>query len=491
MLSFGLDSQIRKTKIVCTLAREAEPGSEEIPKEIISEAMIERLQRRGMNVARINMSHGDIEENSIIIERVRRVARRFGVAEGIMIDVPGPKRRSGPTVPGELTLARGDSIVLTSRDIVGSQSVVSVVPAGIHNDATVGGAILLADGIIRLIAQRVEGEDVHCRVDVGGIVTEGRGVITPGKEPSLPSLDDKGEEALVFAAEQGAEFVALSFVNKPEDVRNAREILNDNGANPLIISKIETVDALRNFDGILAASDAIMVARGDMGVNVSRHRIPSIQKELIAKCNAAGKPVITATQMMESMMRSESPFRAEVQDVASAIDHGTDAVMLSGETAIGWYPEDTVYEMAQTALQNEDSLPYDDIMLAKSAQTEQRTDDAIAYATVRVAHQIDAKLIVVFTESGSTAVRVSKYRPKAPILALTPYESVRNRLTLNWATMPEVVSTPQSGDDIFEVAIEEARKVRGTRPKDYIVVVAGLPMGTPGSTNLIHVMTIS
>ena len=481
MISSSIGRRFPKTKIVCTLG----PATED-------EGRIESLVREGMSIARLNMSHSDLDTHKSTFERVRRVSGRFGIPVGIMVDVPGPKYRTGPTVPGVLDIKNGNSLTLTSRDIVGNESVISVAPSGIHRDAIVNGTILLDDGLLRLMVEEVIDEDVRCKVEVGGRVTERRGVVTPGRSPSQPSLDEHAREALEFAATQGADFVALSMVNASEDVENARNILKAHGATPLIISKIESVEALDNFDSILEASDGIMVARGDMGVHVSLYRIPVIQKDLIAKCNAAGKPVITATQMLESMVRSQMPTRAEVTDVANAIYDGTDAIMLSGETSVGLYPIDAVHAMAQTALETEKVLPYEDILLTKSQETEsQRTDDAISFAAARTAQQLDASLIIAFTESGSTAGRVSKYRPGSRILALTPYERIRNRLTLYWGTIPVICAPIESGEDFFDIGEEQARRIPGITNGDTIVLVAGLPMGVQGSTNLLRAMTMN
>ena len=480
MLFSNIARRFPKTKIVCTLG----PSTEDVGR-------IESLVREGMSIARLNMSHSDLRTHEITFDRVRRASERFGIPVGIMVDVPGPKYRTGPTVPGVLDIQAGSSLTLTSRDIVGNESIISVTPPGIHRDAIVSGTILVDDGLVRLTVEGIQEEDVLCKVEAGGRVTERRGVVTPGRSPSQPPLDDNAKKALVFAAEKGADFVALSMVNSSQDVENARDVLNGHSADPLIISKIESVEALEDFDSILEASDGIMVARGDMGVHVSLYRIPVIQKNLITKCNAAGKPVITATQMLESMIRSQMPTRAEVTDVANAIYDGTDAVMLSGETSVGLHPIDAVHAMAQTALETERVLPYDDILLTKSRETEhQRTDDAISFAAVRTAQQLDASLIVAFTESGSTAARVSKYRPASPVLAITPYERIRNRLTLFWGTIPMVCPPLDSGDDLFKVGEEQARRVTSVSAGDTMVLVAGLPMGVQGSTNLLRAMTV-
>ena len=480
MLSSNISKSFPKTKIVCTLG----PSTE-------TEAVIESLVQNGMSIARLNFSHGDMQTHTTAFERVRRVSERLRVPVGIMVDVPGPKYRTGPMMPGVLEIKQGERITLTSRDVVGEQRIISVAPPGIHLDAAVNRPIMLDDGLLELRVERIDDADVHCRVVVGGRLTERRGVTTPGRAPSLPFPDARAEEALVFAARQGADFVALSTVTTDADVQKARQILIDNGSECLVISKIERAEALENFDCILDASDAIMVARGDMGVEVPLERVPVIQKDLISKCNAAGKPVITATQMLESMVRSQVPTRAEATDVANAIFDGTDAVMLSGETSVGLYPVEAVQFMAKASLEAEAALPYEDILTAKSYQTEDlRIDDAISYNAVRTAHQLNASLIVAFTESGSTAGRVSKYRPIPPILALTSTERIRRILTIRWGVMPVIVSPLQSIEDFFEVGQDQAHNIPGVSDGDTIVLVAGLPIGVPGSTNLLRVMNV-
>ena len=293
-----------------------------------------------------------------------------------------------------------------------------------------------------------------------------------------------------FAAEQQADFVALSTVTGQEYVHKAKDILRKHGGDAHIISKIERADALENFDSILAASDAIMVARGDMGVEVPLARVPVIQKDLISRCNAAGKPVITATQMLESMVESEVPTRAEVTDVANAIYDGTDCVMLSGETSVGRYPAKAVQVMAEIALEAEAALPYEAIIREKARQLEQQTDDAISYDACRTAYQLDASLIIAFTESGSTAGRVSKYRPRPPILALTPSERVQHRLTLRWGVIPVTVRALENVEDFFTLGQEQAVRMASVEPGSLVVLVAGLPLGVAGGTNLLRVMTV-
>ena len=468
-----------KTKIVCTLG----PSTE-------SQESIEALIESGMSVARLNLSHGTLDTHAASVKRVRAASERLGIPVGLMVDVPGSKYRTGPLAPGAVELKRGDMVTLTTNDVIGNQEVIGVSPPGIHRDATVGQPILLDDGLVELRVTEIDGSDVRCKVVVGGRITERRGVITPGKAPSQPFPDQRAEEALKFAADQDADFVALSTVTTEGDVHRAREILGKRGLDAHVISKIERAEAVDNFESILAASDAIMVARGDMGVEVPLARVPVIQKRLISGCNAGGKPVITATQMLESMVRSRVPTRAEVTDVANAVFDGTDAVMLSGETSVGRYPIQAVKAMAQVAVEAEAALPYETIIREKARQLEKQTEDALSYDACRTAYQLNASLIVAFTESGSTAGRVSKYRPLPPILALTPDARVQRRLTLRWGVTPVIVHALQTVEDFFTRGAEHAISSTYAEPGSLVVLVAGVPIGVPGGTNLLRVMTV-
>jgi pyruvate kinase len=469
-----------KTKIVCTLGPST--ASDETVRELIV---------GGMSVARLNLTHGTLDTHASAIRQVRAASDELGVAVGIMVDVPGPKYRTGYQDPGVINLTNGADLTLTSREVQGSPGLLSVSPPGIHMDASVGGTILIDDGNVSVTVIEVQGEDVLCRVVAGGRITERRGVSTPGKAPALPFLDKRAKAGLKFAAEMDADFVALSNVTQDEDVSMARDLLKEHGPDPYIISKIERAEALENFDSILDASDAIMVARGDMGVEVPLARVPVIQKQLIAMCNHRGKPVITATQMMESMVRSPTPTRAEVTDVANAVYDGTDAVMLSGETAVGEYPVRAVEVMRDVALQAEANLPYASMIRDKDADLEEQTDDAISYDACRTAFQLNASLIVAFTESGGTAGRVAKYRPLARILALTPQERVRRRLTLRWGVTPLIVSELANVEDFFRLGRRCALESGQISELGRVVLVAGLPIGVTGGTNLLYVMDLS
>ncbi len=467
-----------RTKIVCTLG----PATS-------SEDTIQALVESGMSIARLNLSHGSLEEHKTAAQRVREVSERLSVPVGLMVDVPGPKYRTGPLSSGVVHLSGRDRLTLTSKDVVGTQEVVSVSPPGIHRGATVGSRVFLDDGLIELRVMDVVGKDVVCEVVRGGRLTERRGVTMPGSTPAQPFPSKQSIAGLEFAAALEADFVALSMVIEDENVHRARRILDDKGLDAFIVSKIERPEAVNRFESILAASDGIMVARGDMGVEVPIARVPMIQKDLIARSNEQGKPVITATQMLESMVRSPVPTRAEVTDVANAIFDGTDAIMLSGETSVGRYPVEAVKVMAEVALEAEAGLPYERMIVEKSQHLEAKTDDAISYDACHTAQRLDASLIVAFTESGSTAGRVSKYRPRTPILALTPNRRVERCLTMRWGVTPVTVRTIQTVEGFFALAEEYARKVGGVQPGSLIVLVAGLPIGVQGSTNLLRVLT--
>lgn len=469
-----------KTKVVCTLGPSTEP-----------EAVIRSLIESGMSVARLNLSHGNMEAHDEAIRMVRRVSDELEIPVGIMVDIPGTKYRTGPLEAGVIELVEGERFTLTSRDIVGTQEIVAVAPPGIHRDALPGRPVLLDDGLIELRVVEVIEEDVVCEIVIGGRVTERRGVTTPGKSPSQPFPDERAIVALKFAAEQNADFVALSTVVTGDDIHRAREILDHHGPKSYIISKVERAEALENFEDILDASDAIMVARGDMGVEVPLSQVPVIQKRLIRECNEIGKPVITATQMLESMIRSQVPTRAEVTDVANAIFDGTDAIMLSGETSVGLYPVQAVKVMVQVAYEAEAALPYSSILEDKAKQTlNHQTDDAIAYDAARTAHQLQAGVIVAFTESGSTPGRVAKYRPEPAIIALTPHVKTQRQLTLRWAVTPLIVEHTKTVEDFFDIAVDRAVSVGHVSAKTPIVLVAGVPIGIEGGTNLLHVLNV-
>jgi pyruvate kinase len=446
----------------------------------------------GMNVARLNMAHGTLEDHVTAFGHVRAIAEELKQPVGIMVDVPGPKYRTGDIPSGSLSFEVGRRVTLTSRQSgTGEEDlVVPVKPAGIHRDARAGNRVLLNDGMITLEVREVQGVDVLCEALTAGRITPGRGVTTPGVEPSQPFPDAKATAAMGFAARHQADFVALSTVTTSDDVLKAREILWAMGFSGGIYSKIERARAVTNQASIIDVSDGIIVARGDLGTEIRLARVPIVQKELIGLCNELGKPVITATQMLESMISLPVPTRAEVTDVANAVFDGTDAVMLSGETSIGRYPLEAVRFMAEVSMEAEKALPYDAMLVDKRDHLEPLTDDAIAYNACQTAHHLGASLIVAFTESGGTAKRVSKYRPQTPVLALVHNERTRRSLTVTWGVQPVTTGSLERTDDFFDRAREEAVRRAGLKKGRLVVLVAGVPIGLPGGTDLLRVLTI-
>jgi pyruvate kinase len=469
----------RRTKIVCTIG----PATN-------STAMIEKLIRAGMNVARLNLSHGTLTEHARFVQTLRSLSRRLGVTIAILIDLPGPKYRTGKLKGDRAVLKKGAQLVLTTQQIEGDAARVSVNLPNLPKDIKPGDTVLLADGAMQLKVQKIDGNDVKCLVTVGGILTEERGLVVPGMRTSGPFVTGDLREKLLFAITQQPDYLALSFVTRAQDIADVRSILRENSADIPIVAKIERGEAVRNFSGILAISDGVMVARGDLGVDIPLEKVPMVQKEIIKKCNRAGKPVITATEMLESMVKSMRPTRAEATDVANAIFDGTDATMLSEETSIGEHPLEAVKVMDRIARETEKKLPYELALSEKRNWFEQRTEELISYNACLTAHSLDARAIVAFTESGSTAARVSKYRPRMNILAMTPDEVICMRLVLFWGVQPVHVITPSSISDLFGEASKLARSLGLAKPGDLIVITGGVPLGEKGTTNLLKVEVV-
>jgi len=470
----------RRTKIVCTIG----PATG-------STAMIEKLIRAGMNVARLNLSHGKPTEHAHFVQTLRNLSQRLGVEIAILIDLPGPKYRTGKLKGDRAILKKGAQLVLTTQQIEGDADRVSVNLPNLPKDVKAGDTVLLADGAMRLKVRQIDGNEVKCLVTVGGILTEGRGLVVPGMRTSGPFVTEDLREKLLFAITQQPDYVALSFVTSAQDITDVRIILRENNVDIPIVAKIERGEAVRNFSSILAISDGVMVARGDLGVDIPLEKVPLVQKEIIKKCNRAGKPVITATEMLESMVKSMRPTRAETTDVANAIFDGTDATMLSEETSIGEHPLEAVKMMDRIARETEKKLPYELALSEKRAWFEQKTEELISYNACLTAHSLEARAIVAFTESGSTAARVSKYRPRMNILAMTPDEVICQRLVLYWGVLPIHVITPSSISDLFREASEVSRKMGMAKTGDLVVVTGGIPLGEKGTTNLLKVETIS
>ena len=470
---------VRRTKIVCTIG----PATG-------SAAVIEQLIKAGMNVARFNLSHGTYKEHTRYIQTIKKSSQRIGANVAILIDIPGPKYRTGKLKDGRASLKKGATLVLTTRRLEGDATLVSVNLPSLPQDIKPGDTILLDDGALQLKVLGKEATEIKCRVIIGGLLTEGRGLVVPGMHTSTPFVTDILQENVLFAIKQKPDYLALSFVKSAEDISKSREILQRKGCDIPIIAKIEQGQAVVNFDKILTVSDGIMVARGDLGVDIPLQKIPIVQKQIIKKCNRAGKPVITATQMLESMITSSRPTRAEVTDVANAIFDGTDAIMLSAETSVGKYPVEAVRIMTHIARETEAQLPYENILIERNNWLQSQTDELISYNACHTANRLGAAAIVAFTESGSTAQRVSKYRPRTPILAITTSKGVVARLQLCWGVQSFWIDRPSSVGELFTTAASLCKDLGMAKTGELIVITGGIPIGVPGSTNLLKVEMI-
>jgi pyruvate kinase len=469
----------RRTKIVCTIGPATSTAS-----------IIERLIRSGMNIARLNLSHGTHDVHARYIRTVRRISQRLRIPVALLMDLPGPKCRTGKLKDGKAVLKRGALVTLTTRDIEGDAAMVPVDLPNLPQDVKIGNIILLDDGAMQLRVIGKDGNEVKCRVTVGGVLTERRGLVVPGMRTSGPFITDAMRDHIAFAIQQKPDYLAISFVSDAEDVFALNAVLHQHNADIPVISKIERVQAVKNFDAILSASSGIMVARGDLGVDIPLEKVPLIQNEIIQKCNRVGKPVITATQMLESMVNDARPTRAEVTDVANAILDGTDATMLSAETSVGKYPVRAVQTMARIALETEKRLPYVRFINERSMWIERKTDELVSYSACHTADSLGAVAIVAFTHSGSTARRVSKYRPRVPILAITPSDFVSGRLLLHWGVYPFQISLVSTVDELFISGAKLVKEMNLTKPGDLIVITGGVPIGVAGSTNLLKVEKI-
>lgn len=472
---------MKKTKIVCTIG----PASE-------SEKVLKELFQNGLNVCRLNFSHGSHEEHKQRIDNIKKVREELKMPIGIMLDTKGPEIRLGDFKDGTIEIEEGDIFTITTRDILGDKSIISVSYNGLPNDIGKGSRILIDDGLVEFkVMEVMGGTDIKCIAMNNGTLKNHKGVNVPGVKINLPAVTKKDIDDILFGIENGIDFIAASFVRKAADVLEIRKILEENNVNTIeIISKIENQEGVDNIDEILAVSDGIMVARGDLGVEIQTEVMPLVQKELIRKSNLAGKPVITATQMLDSMMRNPRPTRAEVTDVANAILDGSSAIMLSGETAAGKYPVESVKTMYNIAKSTEDSLDYGEILNSKVAISEISTTNAIGKATCTTAMDLGASAIITATSSGYTSKAISKFRPKAPIIAATTTESVMRRLSLVWGVYPVLSPYSNSTDDVIELSIQSTVDEGYVKEGDLIVVTAGIPVGTAGSTNLIKVHTI-
>lgn len=472
---------LKKTKIVCTIG----PASE-------SPEVLEQLVRNGMNVARLNFSHGSHEEHLEKIKTIKRLRRKLNVPLGLMLDTKGPEIRIGRFEEKEYFLKPDDTFTITTRDVIGNKDIVSVSYEGLPNDVEKGSIISVDDGLIQLEVMEIkDGTDIVCRVQNNGVISNNKGVNLPGRVTNLPAITPKDVDDIKFGIENGIDMIAASFIRKKEDIYDIRKVLEDHGGEDiLILSKIESQEGVDNIDEIIEASDGIMVARGDLGVEIRTELIPLVQKEVIRKCNKAAKPVITATQMLDSMQRNPRPTRAETTDVANAIIDGTDCVMLSGETAAGKYPIEAVRTMRNICITTELSDDFEENIYQTEIDRKITTTNAISKSTCTIANQLDAKAIITCTSSGNTAKAVSKFRPKTNIIACTIDEKVARRLSVSWGVYPIIVEKAHETDELIERAIVVALKENYVQEGDLTVLTAGIPLGVSGTSNLIKVHVI-
>lgn len=472
---------MKKTKIVCTIG----PASE-------SKEKLRELFNSGLNVCRLNFSHGNHEDHKMRIDNIKAVREELDMPIGIMLDTKGPEIRLGDFEEGSVEIKDGDMFTFTTRDILGDKTIGPVKYEGLPGDVEKGTKILVDDGLVEFeVLDIVDGTEIKCIALNGGEIGNHKGVNVPNIKISLPAVTEKDKADIIFGIENGVDFVAASFIRKAADVLDIRKVLEENNGDYIeIISKIENQEGVDNINEILAASDGIMVARGDLGVEVNAEELPMVQKDLIKKSNLAGKPVITATQMLDSMIRNPRPTRAEVTDVANAIIDGSSSIMLSGETAAGKYPVEAVQTMYRIATRTERSLNYEEISNSKFAESEVSTTNAIGKATCNTAMALGATAIITATSSGYTSKAIAKFRPRTPIIAATTSKMVMRRLSLVWGVYPVLSPYSNLTDDVIELSIDSAVEKGYAKEGDLVIITAGIPVGTAGSTNLIKVHTI-
>ena len=473
---------MRKTKIICTLGPSTDKG--DVLRELIA---------NGMNVARFNFSHGSYEEHGGRLANLKALREELGKPVAALLDTKGPEIRLKEFKNGVEMLEAGQTFTLTTREVEGTKEICSVTYKDLPHDVHEGGTIMLDDGLIMLRIEKVTDTDITCTVLNSGKIKTKKGVNVPGVHLSMPYLSQKDREDIIFGIQNGFDFIAASFVRTAQDVYDIRNLLNEYDSNIRIIAKIENREGVNNIDSILSAADAVMVARGDLGVEVPFEELPEIQKNIIKTCISRGKRVVTATQMLESMAKNPRPTRAEVSDVANAVYDGTSAIMLSGETSVGKYPVETVATMSRIAENAERTIHYDRRRVTRlEFQNMHVSGDmktlAISHATCSTSADLGAKCIVAFTESGSTARAVSTYRPGTLIVAATPCEQTFNRLSMSWGVKPVLVAKrPSSGTELYSLSEQAAIQTLDLRVGDIITITAGMPVGHVNYTNTLRV----
>lgn len=469
--------KLRKTKIICTLG----PASE-------SEEVIRELMLAGMNVARLNFSHGTHEEQRGKLERVKRVREELGLPVALLLDTKGPEIRTGEFEKGKVELKKGQTFVLTTEDVLGNEGKVSITYKNLVKDVQEGDSILIDDGLIGLKVVKVTEKEIICSVENGGTVSNKKGINVPGVELKMPFISKKDKDDILFAVKEGFDYIAASFTRTADDILEIRRILEENNCNFIkIIAKVENDQGIKNVDEILRVADGVMIARGDMGVEIPLEEVPSIQKKLIRKAFETGKPIITATQMLDSMMKNPRPTRAETSDVANAIYQGTSAIMLSGETASGQYPVEALKTMVKIALRTEADIDYDERFKRRSIEDRTDITNAVSHATCTTAVDLHASAIITVTKSGRTVGMVAKHHPGCMIIGCCMDDYVCRQLNLYWGVQPLLLPKEEDADALFNSAVAAAEEAGLVSRGDLTVLTAGVPLGVTGTTNLIKV----
>ena len=471
---------MRKTKIICTLGPATDRGN-----------VLEQLIKEGMNVARFNFSHGDHEEQRGRIEKLRSLREKCGQPVAALLDTKGPEIRLRDFEDKKVMLEKGQTFILTGEEVLGNKERASITYENLWQDVTVGTKILIDDGLIGMQVDKIENKEIYCTVLNDGAVSNHKGINVPGIHLAMEYLSEKDRQDILFGIQEDMDFVAASFVRSADDVLEIRRLLDENGGwNINIIAKIENGEGVENIDSIIEVSDGIMIARGDMGVEIPCEEVPVIQKMIIKKVYKAGKQVITATQMLDSMMKNPRPTRAEATDVANAIYDGTSAIMLSGETAAGKYPVEALHTMIKIAERAEEDIDYTKRFYERGNIQNPDITSAISHATCTTAIDLGAAAIVTVTKSGKTARMISKYRPKCPIIGCSPVEKVCRQLNLSWGVQPLLIAEENNTDDLFEHSVEAAKRNHYIKDGEIVVITAGVPLGVAGTTNLIKVHVV-
>lgn len=471
---------MRKTKIICTIG----PASEK--EEVLRQLMLE-----GMDIARLNFSHGTYDEQLAKLNMIKKLREELNLPVAALLDTKGPEIRLKTFENGKIELKKDAKFTLTTRDVIGNEGIVSITYKDLPKDVSEGGSILIDDGLIELKIDRIDDTEIYCTVLNGGYISDRKGVNVPDTNLSMPFISEKDYEDICFGVENGFDIIAASFTRTAEDIISIRKILDEKGASDIkVIAKIENMQGVQNLDEIIRVTDGIMVARGDMGVEIPMQEVPVLQKKIIEKVYREGKVVITATQMLDSMMKNPRPTRAECTDVANAIYDGTSAIMLSGETASGAYPVEAVKTMVKIAERTEQDIDYKSAFEKRNDGIITDVTNAISHATCTTGMDLNAAAIITVTKSGSTATMISKFRPSCPIVACTMAERTWRQLNLSWGVIPVLIEEKESTDELFETAVNAAQKKGIVKQGDITVITAGVPLGVSGTTNMLKVQMV-